>query len=205
MAESEPPGADPQESEVDKEALERENYARREVAAEWHVPLGGKVFRVEFEHGTASGKRVLWIDGKEILRRDWMFKLVGEDSFHLDGVRCILRVDPAPGFKYTYSLFVGGQAFEQFTERQARALKAWEITVRDKFYRIVLEKDSLNVYLNGKLREEVGEFVDGGADTTFQADGNVFILHSRSSGNKRTGILHSVTVNGAQVPEVDIK
>lgn len=140
MAESEPPGVEAQESEVDKEALERENYARREVAAEWHVPLGGKVFRVEFEHGTASGKRVLWVDGKEILRRDWMFKLVGEDSFHLDGVRCILRVDPAPGFKYTYSLFVGGQAFEQFTERQARALKAWEITVRDKFYRIVLGK-----------------------------------------------------------------
>ncbi|GAB0099602.1 Fas apoptotic inhibitory molecule 1 [Sergentomyia squamirostris] len=196
--------SDQVESEQDPEEIERVNYARREVAAEWRVPLGGRVFRVEFEHGTASGRRVLWVDEREIFRRDWMFKLVGEDSFHLDGVRCILRVDPAPGFKYNYALFVGGQAFDQFTERQARALKAWEITVREKFYRIVLEKDTLNVYLNGKLREEMGEFVDGGADTTFQEDGNVFVLHSRSSGNKRTGIVHTVTVNGASVPQVTV-
>lgn len=39
-------------------------YENREVAAEWHVPLKGKLHKVEFEHGTTSGRRILWIDEK---------------------------------------------------------------------------------------------------------------------------------------------
>lgn len=42
------------------------SYEKREVAAEWHVPLRGKLHKIEFEHGTTSGKRVLWIDQQVI-------------------------------------------------------------------------------------------------------------------------------------------
>ncbi|XP_062558759.1 fas apoptotic inhibitory molecule 1 [Armigeres subalbatus] len=168
----------------------------REVVARWRVPLYGKIYEIEFEHGTASGKRVLWIDKQEIFRRDWMFKLVGEDMFKLDDKRCIIRVDPLPGFKYCYSLFVDGKSYKQFTESQAKALKTWEINLKDNFYRIVLEKNTLNIYVNGKLIEETGEFVDGGTETTFIEDGNRFVLSARTSGNKREGIVHSLAVNG---------
>lgn len=113
-------------------------YAEREVVALWQVPMKGQVHTIEFEHGTASGRRVIWLDGKEVLRREWMFKLVGEDSFPLDGLRCIIRVEPAPGFRYTYHLFVDGNPFKQFSERQARILKAWETSIGGKDYRIVL-------------------------------------------------------------------
>ena len=113
-------------------------YNQREVVALWEIPLKGHVHKIEFEHGTASGRRVIWVDQKEVLRREWMFKLVGEDSFQLDGVRCIIRVEPAPGFSYTYHLFVDGKPFKQFTERQARILKAWETSIAGKDYRIVL-------------------------------------------------------------------
>ena len=64
----------------------------KDMVARWRVPLHGKVYEIEFEHGTASGKRVLWIDKQEIFRRDWMFKLVGEDTFKLEDKRCIIRV-----------------------------------------------------------------------------------------------------------------
>lgn len=217
-------------------------YDQREVCAMWEVPLKGHVHKIEFEHGTASGKRVIWLDGKEMLRREWMFKLVGEDSFPLDGVRCIIRVDPAPGFRYTYNLFVDGKPFKQFTERQARILKAWEVRIADKEYRIVLgewwgyiwdrmiyisldgflyiawkrflfpqmlipipsaEKDTLNVWLNGAMRDETGEFVDDGADTEFEEDGIRFVLQSRSSGNKRTGIVYQLFANDELIDEVD--
>lgn len=30
---------------------------------------------------------------KEIFRRDWMFKLVGDDIFTLDDMRCVIRVN----------------------------------------------------------------------------------------------------------------
>lgn len=40
------------------------SYEKREIVAEWRVPLRGKLHKIEFEHGTTSGRRVLWIDGK---------------------------------------------------------------------------------------------------------------------------------------------
>lgn len=39
-------------------------YENRDVAAEWQVPVGGKLHKIEFEHGTTSGRRILWIDEK---------------------------------------------------------------------------------------------------------------------------------------------
>lgn len=39
-------------------------YENREVAAEWHIPVQGKLYKVEFEHGTTSGRRILWVDEK---------------------------------------------------------------------------------------------------------------------------------------------
>uniref|UniRef100_A0A182W246 Fas apoptotic inhibitory molecule n=1 Tax=Anopheles minimus TaxID=112268 RepID=A0A182W246_9DIPT len=179
----------------------KDTAQHREVVARWRVPMYGKVYEIEFEHGTASGKRVLWIDKQEIFRRDWMFKLVGEDMFKLEDKRCIIRVDPLPGFRYSYSLFVDGKSYEQFTESQAKALKTWEAKLGDNFYRIVLEKNTLNIYVNGKLIEENGEFVEGGTDTTFIEDSNTFVLSARTSGNKREGIVHRLTVNGTEVPD----
>ena len=35
-----------------------------DLVAVWDVPLCDKVHKVEFEHGTTTGKRVLKIDGK---------------------------------------------------------------------------------------------------------------------------------------------
>lgn len=46
------------------EAEQQANYEKREVAAEWRVPLRGKLHKIEFEHGTATGRRILWIDAK---------------------------------------------------------------------------------------------------------------------------------------------
>lgn len=43
-------------------ALEKE--AKKGVIAEWRIPIKGKLHKIEFEHGTASGKRVLWINDK---------------------------------------------------------------------------------------------------------------------------------------------
>lgn len=48
------------------------SYEKREIVAEWRVPLRGKLHKIEFEHGTTSGRRVLWIDEKVcIYRHNW--------------------------------------------------------------------------------------------------------------------------------------
>lgn len=38
--------------------------AKKETIAEWRIPIKGRLHKIEFEHGTASGKRVLWINDK---------------------------------------------------------------------------------------------------------------------------------------------
>ena len=65
------------------------------------------------------------------------------------------------------------------------------------------EKDSLNIWFNGELREETGEFVDDGTNTEWEEDGVHFVLLSRSSGNKKTGIVYELLVNGELIAEVD--
>lgn len=65
------------------------------------------------------------------------------------------------------------------------------------------EKDTLNIWLNGAIREETGEFVDDGADTEFEQDGIRFVLQSRSSGNKRMGIMYQLLANDELINEVD--
>lgn len=61
----------------------------------------------------------------------------------------------------------------------------------------------MNIWLNGKIREETGDFVDDGADTEFLEDDVRFVVKSRSSGNKRTGIVHTLHVNDNLVPELE--
>jgi hypothetical protein len=73
------------------EALAK-NHGKNDVVARWVLPVRGKIYDIEFEHGTLSGKRVIWINGEEVLRRDLMYRLVGEDVFDIEDKRCILHV-----------------------------------------------------------------------------------------------------------------
>lgn len=41
-----------------------DSVSKKDVTAEWLIPIRGRLHKIEFEHGTASGKRVLWINDK---------------------------------------------------------------------------------------------------------------------------------------------
>lgn len=59
----------PQQCQPASDATELEKqqaYEKRELSAEWRVPLRGNLHVVEFEHGTTSGKRIVWVDGKVV-------------------------------------------------------------------------------------------------------------------------------------------
>lgn len=173
----------------------KKNHNKNDVVARWLFPVHGKLFDIELEHGTISGKRVIWVNGEEILRRDIMYRLVGEDVFFVEDKRCIIHIFPSSGFKYTYKLFIDGIECEIYNQAQSKILKTWEIKINDKNYRVVLEKDTLNIYLNGILREERPEFCDGGTDTHIVEDGHKFIMSARS-GDQNEPIRYSLKVNG---------
>lgn len=68
-----------------------------EPTAKWTVPLSDGNHVVEFEHGTATGKRIVKVDDNEIVHRDWMFRLVGDEVFTFNNTKFLIRVDPMPG------------------------------------------------------------------------------------------------------------
>ncbi|XP_030387690.1 fas apoptotic inhibitory molecule 1 isoform X1 [Scaptodrosophila lebanonensis] len=209
---------------------EAQRYNKQHIVAQWCAPINGKMYRIELEHGTTSGRRMIWVNGREVLRRDWMFKLVGEDTFLIESSRCIIRVDPAPGFKYEYSLYIDGKPHAQYTEELTRQYRLWLITSETgQEYRIMLKLDTLSLYVNDELREEAvnpkkqltgngifcnnplsapfwqAVFVQGGTDTHFVLDQIQFVLQARSSGNKHDGIVHTLLADGSLVPEAKIQ
>ncbi|MCP9257526.1 Fas apoptotic inhibitory molecule 1 [Dirofilaria immitis] len=79
---------------------------KHDTVARWLVPVQDRIHKIEFEHGIASGKRVIRVDGKEILRKNWMFNLVGKEVFNIDKFKCAINVEALGTFLYDYTLEV---------------------------------------------------------------------------------------------------
>lgn len=134
-----------------------------EPTARWTVPMSDGNHVVEFEHGTATGKRVVKVDDNVLVHRDWMFRLVGDEVFMFNNTKFVIRVDPMPGrlilififatinfllfysmiishigLKYSYSLWVNGKSYKQFVQSQSKILETWLAKVEGEEYRIVL-------------------------------------------------------------------
>ncbi|XP_053408188.1 fas apoptotic inhibitory molecule 1-like [Mercenaria mercenaria] len=128
-----------------------------DLVATWNLSLPDGKHKVEFEHGTTSGKRVIIVDGKEIHREDWMFKLVGKEHFSVGKAKCTISIDACSGFAYEYTLSVNGKSLEKFSENQSKIMNCWCFTLGSKSstpFRVVLEKNTLDVWVNGKKMEQ---------------------------------------------------
>ncbi|CAI5445158.1 unnamed protein product [Caenorhabditis angaria] len=167
--------------------------------ATWNVPLHDKIHKIEFEHGTTTGKRVVKVDGKEILRRDWMFKLVGKEHFKVGDMNCTINVEALGTFAYEYSLDVNGKAFQKFRDDQSRKLTSWETSLSGEEVRIVLDKETMEVWVNGKKIDTAGEFVESGTETHFLIGRHVCKIVATSSGNKKMGVTHTLYVDNVQL------
>jgi hypothetical protein len=83
------------------------------------------------------------------MRENWMFKLVGRESFLIGKHKCVITIDSSSGFNYEYSLEVDGKSYEKFCENQSKVLQAWSFLIGDTQNRICLEKNTMDLYVNG--------------------------------------------------------
>ncbi|KAB0804788.1 hypothetical protein PPYR_01758 [Photinus pyralis] len=169
---------------------------RSNLVAYWSVPLNDGVYTIEFEHGTTTGRRVLRVNGEEILRREWMFKLVGNERFNIgkQAAKCELHVDPLPYFAFSYSLTVDGKSLEKFTEQQNKAMRSWGVLVEGERYRIVLEKQTLDVWLNGQKEEVEHVFTHDGSEINFQL-GEAKASIRAVGAVKKEGVIYQLYIN----------
>ncbi len=80
-------------------------------------------------------------------------------------------------------------------------MRTWVLPVEGTMCRIVLEKDTLDIWVNGKRAETAGEFTDEGTETHFTILNQPAFVRAVSTGNKRTGIKHQLFVQDNEVPE----
>ncbi|KAK6181483.1 hypothetical protein SNE40_009325 [Patella caerulea] len=172
-----------------------------DTVAQWEVSLSDGVHKIEFEHGTTTGKRVIRVDGQDIYRQEWMFKLVGKEHFDLGKAKLVISIDAVSGFAYEYTLEVNGKPLQKFRENQSKIMKSWVLTIADNPIRVVLEKDTLDVWVNGDKKDTAGEFVDDGTETHFEIGAHSAYIKAVSSGKRKSGIIHKLFVDDNEIPE----
>jgi hypothetical protein len=80
-------------------------------------------------------------------------------------------------------------------------MKTWVLPVDGTMFRVVLEKDTLDIWVNGRKAEVAAEFVDEGTETHFTLGKQPAHILAISSGKRRTGLLHKLIVDDNEVPE----
>ncbi|XP_032859323.1 fas apoptotic inhibitory molecule 1 isoform X3 [Tyto alba] len=126
-----------------------------DLVAVWEVALSDGVHKIEFEHGTTSGKRVVYVDGKEEIRKEWMFKLVGKETFTVGAAKtkATINIDAVSGFAYEYTLDINGKSLKKYMENRSKTTNTWVLSLGGTDYRVVLEKDTMDVWCNGQKME----------------------------------------------------
>lgn len=113
----------------------------------WEVSLSDGVHTVKFEHGTTTGKRLILVDDKEVVRHNWMFKLVGKEHFKIGKANACISVEAVSGFAYEYTMFVEGKPLKKFVEDRKRTARVWNMILDGVETRIVLGKCMKNTKL----------------------------------------------------------
>ncbi|XP_050433533.1 fas apoptotic inhibitory molecule 1 [Adelges cooleyi] len=173
-----------------------------DTVAVWKIPLADGVHEVEFEHGTATGKRVIRLDGKVIKRKEWMFRLVGDEIFNIGHTQCIIRVEPDGLFMYTYSLWVDGKILSDYYEYISKTRSTWLITTEDDGteHRIILDRETMDIFLDGtKITDAMSEFIENGTQTHFFIGETLATIKTEHSGDKKIGVMHNLFINGELV------
>lgn len=79
---------------------------------------------------------------QEILRRDWMFKLVGKETFSVgkSNTKASINIDAVSGFAYEYTLDINGKSLKKYMENRNKTTSTWILNLEGDDLRVVLGK-----------------------------------------------------------------
>lgn len=146
---------------------------------------------------------LLCLGVQEVIRRDWMFKLVGKETFNVGSVetKATINIDAVSGFAYEYTLDINGKSLKTYMENRCRVTSTWVLNLDGIDCRIVLEKDTMDIWCNGQKMETAGEFVEDGTETHFTLGDHDCCIKAVSSGKRRDGIIHTLLVDNTEISE----
>ncbi|EPY86394.1 fas apoptotic inhibitory molecule 1 isoform 2 [Camelus ferus] len=174
-----------------------------DLVAVWDVALSDGVHKIEFEHGTTSGKRVVYVDGKEEIRKEWMFKLVGKETFCVGAAKtkATINIDAISGFAYEYTLEINGKSLKKYMENRSKTTNTWVLHLDGEDFRVVLDVN-VHKWVRRSSPKMLGEFVDDGTETHFSVGNHDCYIKAVSSGKRKEGIIHTLIVDNREIPEL---
>jgi hypothetical protein len=165
----------------------------------WVVPMSSGNHVIEFSHGTTTGSRLIKVDGKEVVRHDWMFRLVGEETFTVGPkkVPARLKIEAVGGVTYTYKLYLKEKLLEKYAREAAKNMLIWKVILPSGLnQRIAIEKDTLDIWVGNEKIEAESGFTDNGSEQLFVLEGKQFQILVFTSGKKNEGIIHQLIYDG---------
>jgi len=103
----------------------------------WKITLPDGVHTITFEHGTTSGKRVVNVDGVELMRKNWLFSLVGVEKFKISGRSAQISI-VSNGWTFEYTLEINGKSLKRFAEAEKKNTRTWLPNINKQPHRVVL-------------------------------------------------------------------
>ena len=106
----------------------------KELDADWRSPLINEWVQ----------QQVLF-PPQEVVRKDWMFKLVGKETFTVGSsdTKATIVIEAISGFAYEYTLQIAGKSLQKFIDNRAQTTKTWLLKVDGQDYRVVLGESPL--------------------------------------------------------------
>ena len=95
---------------------------------------------------------------------------------------------------------VDGKPIEKFTENRSKIDRTWTLNLNGEDIRVVLQKDTLDIWVNGQRIDAEAQFSEEGTETNFDIAGHPAVLKAISTGYRRTGVNHALFVDGREIP-----
>ncbi|CAH1163812.1 unnamed protein product [Phaedon cochleariae] len=105
-----------------------------------------------------------------------------------------------PHFAFSYSLYVDGKPLQKFTEKQSQIMRTWALIAEGIRYRVVFDKQTLNIYVNGQINDAESVFVSNGTEMRFTLGTSSAMIKATST-DKKEGVVHQLFVGGSLVEE----
>lgn len=79
---------------------------------------------------------------QEEIRKEWMFKLVGKETFNVGAAKtkATINIDAVSGFAYEYTLEINGKSLKKYMENRSKTTNTWVLSLGGMDYRVVLGK-----------------------------------------------------------------
>lgn len=86
---------------------------------------------------------------QEEIRKEWMFKLVGKETFTVGAAntKATINIDAVGGFAYEYTLEINGKSLKKYMENRLKTTNTWILSLGGTDYRVVLGESAFSGFL----------------------------------------------------------